>query len=252
MTSLNQGPPTSPAGRPAGPRLGLFAGCAILVLALFGGAMWLGHNLTGPGRTEGSAVGVPSDPGEVKTSAPTAESPWDEPDADESEPSGAESQEGSVPSADASAPDESPSAADPTATVQSSARRTLDQLADDGSATVSLDGRRVAMLASKWNGVRDPLQKSASGSHVFHYSDILAEHNDLADGDNLGASVVLLRSTDYGKHARSPNGKVMYVTFAYSADFTSSEDVQDWCDRRFSELTDKERANNCVPTRLTD
>jgi hypothetical protein len=135
--------------------------------------------------------------------------------------------------------------------AQRAAHKQLESLADDGRAAVSLNGQNAAMIASKWNGVKDSLQTADNGSHVFYYSDILAEHDRLAAGDNLGAQVVLLRSTDYGRRVRSPHGKVLYVTLAVGG-FASQADVRSWCNIRFADLSRRERANNCVPTKLTE
>lgn len=136
------------------------------------------------------------------------------------------------------------------AAKQHAAHRELERLADNGIAGVSLDGQDVAMIASKWAGIRDPLQTTASGGHVFQYSDILDEYQRLANGDNFGASVVMLRSTDYGRGTTSPDGKVLYVTFATG--FRTPSAVRSWCTLRFSDLSKKQRADSCVPTQLTE
>lgn len=131
------------------------------------------------------------------------------------------------------------------------ARKRLNALADDGLDEVSLDGQPVAMIASKWDGVDDPLQETADGHHRFHYVDILAEHNRLAAQDNLGARVVMLRGSDYGRHATSPDGKEIYVTLALG-NFDSQSEVRAWCNERFADLSRKKRDNQCVATKLTE
>ncbi|GAA1832310.1 hypothetical protein ACFFOM_13700 [Microlunatus capsulatus] len=134
---------------------------------------------------------------------------------------------------------------------QRAAREELEQLADEGISLIDLNGEDAAMIASKWEGIRDPLQTTSRGDHLFHYTDILEEHRRLADEDNLGATVILIRSTDYGKRATSPEGQHLYVTIALN-DFTSSEEVASWCEGRFADLDEERRKNTCVPTRLTE
>lgn len=142
--------------------------------------------------------------------------------------------------------------ADPDAELtDEEAHQRLDELADEGLSDVSLDGQDVAMIASKWDGVVDPLQKTTEGRHRFSYVDILAEFDRLANEDNLGAHVVMLRGSDYGKRASSPDGEEIYVTLALS-DFSSPGEVRAWCNDRFADLSRKERDNHCVATRLTE
>ena len=147
-------------------------------------------------------------------------------------------------------PGEDPSDSAPT-TRPLDAKKRLEELSDEGVAQVSLDGQDVAMVASKWNGVRDPLQTAADGSHTFHYADILAEHERLAAEDNDGASLVMLRGTDYGKRRKSPDGKTIYVTFALGS-WDTRDEVKKWCSRRFAGLSSAKRDDTCVPTKLTD
>lgn len=113
---------------------------------------------------------------------------------------------------------------------------------------VTLNGQWVAQLASKVPGIYDELQMTDSGSHTFMAVDILAEHGRLRSADNVGAQVFLLKSTDYGER-KLYNGEPMWVTFA-TRPFSSSQDVQAWCTRRFPDLSGAALQNACAPRQL--
>lgn len=137
-----------------------------------------------------------------------------------------------------------------TATVdtESAATSELQALRDGDLMTVSLDASWVAQLASKYVGIVDPEQTTQDGGHVFGAVDILAEHRRLRDGDNLGARVVLLLSTDYGKR-QLVNGNPLWVTFALG-DFGSAAGVDAWCHQRFPQLSSTQLTNACTARRL--
>lgn len=125
---------------------------------------------------------------------------------------------------------------------------TLDDIRREGLQQVTPQGQWVAQLASKAPGILDPQQTTSVGSHIFWAGDILAEHLALRDGDNLGATVVLLLSTDYGKRELY-EGQPLWVTFAIG-DFSGSVDVQQWCAERFPSLSGDALKNSCAPRRL--
>lgn len=124
----------------------------------------------------------------------------------------------------------------------------LSALAARDGARVSKHGQWVAQLASKWIGVRDPLQVTASGSHTFHATDILAEHEELASMLSGSTDVVLLDSRTYGKRSEH-NGEAIWVTMALG-DFSSESDVKDFCLALYPNLPSDERENSCMPNRL--
>jgi len=134
------------------------------------------------------------------------------------------------------------------AQLQREAVQTMEQLADEGLADHELDRQWVAQIASKWVGIRDPLQLTRSGSHTFAATDVLAEHLALKNGDNFGAEVFLLRGTDFGTGGRS-DGKLVWTTFA-DGGFSSRQEAQDWCELRFPQLTGRHLENQCLPNRL--
>jgi hypothetical protein len=206
------------------------AGAAIAVLLILGagGAWWLQR----PGDTDqqppaaealpGTGTTAPADGGAGTFTPPIEETT---PDLPTSEPQ--------------------TDVADP----EAAALDRLEQIARQDLAAVILDGRYVAQLASKNPGTYDPLQTTASGSHTFQATDILAEYERLRDDPANGAArVVLLRSDEYGKR-QLLNGAPFYVTFALR-DFSDAADVRAWCATRFPDLSTAARENQCAVRRL--
>jgi len=115
-------------------------------------------------------------------------------------------------------------------------------------ARLALDGRWVALLASKYPGIRDPYQTDAHGSHVFDAADILAQHLALRRAGALGTRVVLLLSTDYGSRLQV-DGRPLWVTLALG-NFPSSAAVDAWCAARFPGVTGGALDDVCLPRRL--
>jgi hypothetical protein len=137
----------------------------------------------------------------------------------------------------------------PEADPEGEALAQLDELARQGLTRVTLDGRYAAQLASKTPGITDPHQTAADGTHVFQATDILHEHLSLRDDPRNGeATVVLLRSSDYGKR-QLYDGQPLYVTFALR-DFRGAQAVRAWCARRFAGLSGETLENQCAVRRL--
>ncbi len=116
-------------------------------------------------------------------------------------------------------------------------------------AGVTFDGQWVAQLASKNAGITDPLQTTASGSHTFKNSDILAEYRRASDNPDFGSLVLLLQSTDYGKR-QLYHRLALWVTVAALPSFGSAQDVTDWCAQEFSQLSPSVLLDSCVPRQL--
>ncbi|MFT3970029.1 MAG: hypothetical protein QM695_07060 [Micropruina sp.] len=115
-------------------------------------------------------------------------------------------------------------------------------------ANLTLDGRWIAQLAGKYDGVTDLTQTAANGSHTFHHTDILAEHESLRTTfEANGASVYLLQATDFGR--QRPSGRTIWVTVA-DAGLYSADDTSRWCSRMFPNLTKKQVTNVCLPRQL--
>jgi hypothetical protein len=139
-------------------------------------------------------------------------------------------------------------AQDTTVDAEAEAVAALRRQREQDLQSLSFDGQYVAQVASKSVGIVDPLQVAENGSHTFHATDILAEHLALRDGDNLGARIVLVLSTDYG-HRQLYHGKPLWVTFAIG-DFGSADEVQAWCESRFPQLSGDLLLNQCAVRRL--
>jgi hypothetical protein len=142
-------------------------------------------------------------------------------------------------------------ATQPTATqpTEADALAELQRLSEQGLSTVSLNGRYVAQIASKYPGITDPLQTTPAGSHMFRATDILDEHTALLQAhDSPTHPIILLKSTDYGKR-QTIGTHPLWVTFA-TGDFADKQAVRNWCNARFPELTAAQRENQCAVRRL--
>ena len=112
------------------------------------------------------------------------------------------------------------------------------------SSSIRFGGRRVAMLASKWDGIVDPQQRAANGTRTFYYSDILAEHEDL--GRRVGTVRLALASDLFSQ----PGSRETWVTF-YDGAFSSDAAVRSWCAKTFPGLSGNALNNQCTPKQLT-
>jgi hypothetical protein len=114
---------------------------------------------------------------------------------------------------------------------------------DESFGRIALDGRWVAQLSSKYPGVRDDLQQTATGDSVFQAADILAEYESFRQNPRLH-DVFLLLSTDYGKR-QTHAGEPLWVAFDDEG-FTSSKAVHRWCARTFSQYSGQSLADRCA------
>jgi hypothetical protein len=133
------------------------------------------------------------------------------------------------------------------------ADRSLEQLqarvhSDARLAAAKLDGRWVAMLSSKNEGIVDPLQATASGGHLFGWSDILVEHERLRADSRFRSPAFLIMSTDFGSRVRV-KGKPLFVTVVDNG-FSSRAQVRSWCEETFAELAPAQRRDACAPVKL--
>jgi hypothetical protein len=136
----------------------------------------------------------------------------------------------------------------PTASGEAGALAELQSLRAGSLARLDLDGRWVAQVASKSVGITDPLQVAANGTHTFYAVDILAE-SKAAVASVSSSSVLVLQSTDFGKVSVSADGQPYWVTLV-DAGFSSSDDVDLWCARTYSQLTAEQLANACAARTL--
>jgi hypothetical protein len=122
-----------------------------------------------------------------------------------------------------------------------------EQAAVDRRQT-NVRGQWVAQLSSKYVGVRDRLQKTASGSHKFNAVDILAEHKDVRNRFGDLYDVILLRGQDFGS-GKTHNGKTLWYTFVIG-NFASRGDVSYFCSSAFPDLTGTRLDDHCLSRRL--
>ncbi len=134
---------------------------------------------------------------------------------------------------------------DPNAAANAASLAELRAARDSTVRGVSLDGRWVAQLASKYDGVVDPLQTTDAGSHTFRYPDILAEHQRIRA--ERGDGVILLNGTDFGRQVA--RAKEVWITL-YDGGFGTEAGAKAWCASAFPNLSGKELANHCVPRSL--
>jgi len=141
-----------------------------------------------------------------------------------------------------------PTAQASTSDAEAAALQQLNDLRAGDRPQLTFNGQYVAQLSSKTVGTVDAFQLAQNGTHTFYAADILAEHLALRKGNNLGATIVLLLSTDYGKR-QTVNGSPLWVTFAVGS-FASPDDVTAWCAARFPTLSGKQLTNACAVRQL--
>jgi hypothetical protein len=229
-TSVNPVPPTPASGRR---RLTVVAGAVLAVLLGAAGAGMALHGGNDP--APGSTGAQPQTGGQAGN--------------DDDQPAVTAATTDPATTDPTTPPATSPPITSPTPDQQAAAVAELERIYEQDRGSVSFDGQYVAQIASKYPGITDKLQTTADGSHRFEASDILAEYRELSSGHSSSDHpVVLLKSTDYGKH-QIKNGHFLWVTFALG-DFPSPQSVTVWCDSEFSDLSAAERENQCVARRL--
>ncbi len=162
-------------------------------------------------------------------------------------------------------PGPTPSAVTPAPTTVASPSVTSPNVDPDAAARLALAERRresllgfsprdqwIVQLASKWHGIQDLNQVSASGTNTFTVQDILAEHQALQD--RFGSSIRLLASTDLGKQGAypgKPSGEALWVTIFDPGSFGSKDAATVWCTRQFPSLSADALKNVCYPKQAT-
>lgn len=207
-------PPPPPPPNPRRGAIWLTVGAVVIALAA---GVWVYRSQQDPNVATPSAS-VSATPTDATTSIPTEETP----------PS-------STPSVSPEAPSEKPAA-------------TLARQREQDLSSTVLDGRWIAQLSSKYDGVVDRTQTAASGGHTFKLADILAEHQSLRNRfESQGVSVLLLRATDFGRQRNW--GRTIWVTVA-DPGADSKAEAQSWCRRTFPNRTKKQVENICLPRQL--
>ncbi len=127
--------------------------------------------------------------------------------------------------------------------LRATAIDTLEAMVVNDRARNPIRGQWVAQLASKYEGVSDPLQQSTP----FTVPQILDEVNRLRSNPDYGSLVRVVHQGDWGNSTAGP--LTMWVTFA-DIDYPSKADVQAWCEARFTQRGD-ELSDVCDPRQMT-
>lgn len=232
-------PPSSPPAPPnrRGP-LWAIAGGALAAALVVGFVV-----LRGQGDTGTTATPEPTPVTSEYSTPEYTPSPEQSPEPDET-PGPSETPD---PYRTPTAPAWTPSAS-PTSNPSAAAAAELSRQRSVDFTRAQVDGRWIAQVASKYDGVVDRTQTTAGGGHTFRLADILAEHQTLrARFEGQGYDVLLLKSTDFGRQRGTT--RTIWVTVV-DPDLRSSAAVVRWCKQRFPGRTTKQVANLCFPRQL--
>jgi hypothetical protein len=189
----------------------------------------VGADATASGGSAGSAA-----PAGPPATAPPAGAPR------QTLPSAAPSASPSA-AASSTAPSAPPSTPPPDPRRAASDR--LEELARQDATRNVVRGQWVAQLASKYEGIVDPLVRP----EPFTLPEILAEHEALRLNPVFGASVRLLRQGDWGRAAA--HDPPMFVTVA-DINAGSADAVRAWCEAHFAQRG-RALENVCYVRQLT-
>lgn len=150
-------------------------------------------------------------------------------------------------------PSGNPTADDPSdpAGDRAAAEADLRRLRTESLRGLSLDGRWVLQLASKFDGAEDPYQYAEDGGHVFRLPDILAQHNRLRqEMAGYAYPTLLLLASDFGSPQRARNATI-WTTIADPGRISSREAALAACQDLYPALTGDKLRDFCLPRRLT-
>ncbi len=203
----------------------------VLVLTLgIGGYVVFGRVTAGAAASGGSAGSAAhAEPPATAAGAPRQPVPSAAPSAS---PSG---------TASPTAPSMPPSTPPPDPRRAASDR--LEELARQDATRNVVRGQWVAQLASKYEGIVDPLVRP----EPFTLPEILAEHEALRSNPVFGASVRLLHQGDWGRAAA--HDPPMFVTVA-DINAGSADAVRAWCQAHFAQRG-RALENVCYVRQLT-
>lgn len=220
---------------------------AIAAAGLFGVSL-----LTGAGvgwlNASGSAASAPTPP---PISSPTSTSPDPAPSELLPSPSDFPSPSDSPSTSDSPspAPEPSPTPTAPTkAELEQQAYSRLEKQAAADLDRTTFQRQWAAQLSSKYVGVRDPRQRTASGSRTFKAVDIWVEHSELRQKFESSYDVRLLRGEDFGTHTTHDGDQFWYTLII--DDFDSRAEVERFCASSFPRLSGEDLKNQCLPRTL--
>lgn len=112
-----------------------------------------------------------------------------------------------------------------------------------------LDGRWVIQLASKYDGVVDPRQIAANGTHTFALADIAAEITALrTDPRYAGQRFLVLNGTDFDSNRRY--AAPLWITLVDPGGLSTRGATLTWCRMKNPGLDDSALLNICYPRQL--
>lgn len=121
----------------------------------------------------------------------------------------------------------------------------------DSLASISLDGRWVLQLASKYPGVTDKTQVAASGGSKFSAADIEAQFRDIeSDMTAQGITVYQLLDSDFGT-VHSERSGTIWTLLADPGGLADRDAATQACAALFPQLSGDALLNSCLPRRLT-
>lgn len=231
----------------------LLLGLALFVTSTLlgtGAGYWIGGAQTPSPSSQSTVPAAPST--DADPSTPPAPTSSYEPPSGAATPSDVDPSQSQAPSeptwtAEESVPSIAPSPEATENDVEQTSYASLERRAAADRRQTNLDGQWAAQLASKFVGVRDPRQRTATGSDTFYAFDILAEHVHLRDAFSE-YDVRLLRGQDFGR-GRTRDGATIWYTFAVNG-FESEADVRDFCESAFPGFSGADLENRCVPRQL--
>lgn len=126
----------------------------------------------------------------------------------------------------------------------------LNDARDESLDGLQLDGRWILQVGSKYEGVTDPRETTASGSHTFLLPDIWTTHENLASALSSQGDVLLLQATDFGRQVSLPD--VTWVTILDPVDSPvwDYDSGQARCAELYPNLWGDDLANACMPRQL--
>ena len=230
-------PATPPPDRPARGigRLVLIAATVLCLVAAGVGIAWYVQSGIGTEETAPSAA----------NGAPLPEAT---PEADNADPTGEADSSASASRTPSTSSAPATTSARPRGLTEPQALAELEALRTNSLPRLALDGRWVAQVASKSVGITDPLQIAANGTNTFYAVDILAESRAAASSVSAG-SVLVLRSTDFGKRSTAADGQAYWITLV-DAGFSSSDQIRAWCASTYPTLSAEQLANACAARTL--
>lgn len=114
---------------------------------------------------------------------------------------------------------------------------------------LTLDGRWVIQLASKYDGVVDPRQIAANGTHTFGLADIVAEISALrADPRYAGQRFLVLAGTDFDSNRRY--AAPLWITLIDPGGLSTRTATLTWCRMKNPGMDDSALLNICYPRQL--